>query len=275
MCELFAMASRWPTTVRLSLDEFARHGSLGGPHHDGWGVAWYAEGDVQLVREPHPAENSACMAFLRDNPFTTTLAMSQIRHATQGAKALRNCQPFARELGGRMHLFAHNGDVGVIDPLVPGMSSDFRAVGDTDSERAFCLLLDRLRPLWRNARQPPLLDDRIAVVARFAADLRPLGPANFLYSDGDALYAHGHRRRHGDVIRPPGLHVLARHCPREAELGAEGLALHSEAPQQEAVLVASVPLTAEAWAPLAEGELIVAQAGRIVARVAPPPHQEL
>jgi glutamine amidotransferase len=265
------MASRWPTTVRLSLDEFARHGNVDGPHHDGWGVACYSEGDVQLVREPHPAATSACMVFLRDNPFTATLAMSHIRHATQGVPALRNCQPFARELGGCMHLFAHNGDVGPIGQLVQGMGSDFRPVGDTDSERAFCLLLERLRPLWRNATEPPPLDDRIAVVARFAADLRPLGPANFIYSDGDALYAHGHRRRHGDAIRPPGLHVLVRHCLREAELAAEGLALRSEAPQQEAVLVASVPLTAEAWVPLAEGELIVAQAGRIVARVAPPP----
>jgi predicted glutamine amidotransferase len=235
MCELFAMASRWPTTVRLSLDEFARHGGVGGPHQDGWGVAWYAEGDVQLVREPHPAANSACMTFLRDKPFTTTLAMSQIRHATQGPPALRNCQPFARELGGRMHLFAHNGDLGAIASLALSMGSVFRPVGDTDSERAFCILLERLRPLWRSTTAVPPLDERVAVVARFAADLRPLGPANFLYSDGEALYAHGHRRWQGDAIRPSGLHVLARGCPRDAELAVEGLTLRSQAPEQEAI----------------------------------------
>jgi glutamine amidotransferase len=271
MCELFALASRWPTTARLSLDEFARHGGLAGPHKDGWGVAWYSEGDVQLVREPHPAAHSACMAFLRDNPFVATLAMSHIRRATRGAPGLRNCQPFVRELGGRMHVFAHNGDLDGIGQGARATDATFLPVGDTDSERAFCALLERLRPLWTRVSEPPPLSERIAAVVAFAADMRSLGPANFLYLDGDALYAHGHRRRHGDtgVIRPPGLHVLARRCPREAELAAEGIVLRSEAPEQEAVLVASVPLTAEHWEPLAEGEVLVAQGGRIVARVPP------
>jgi glutamine amidotransferase len=45
------MSSRWPTTVRLSLDEFARHGGMTGPHKDGWGVAWYSEGEILVARE--------------------------------------------------------------------------------------------------------------------------------------------------------------------------------------------------------------------------------
>lgn len=271
MCELFALSSRWPTTARLSLDEFARHGGFAGPHKDGWGVAWYCEGDVQLVREPHPAAGSACMAFLRDNPFVATLAMSHIRRATRGAPGLRNCQPFVRELGGRMHVFAHNGDLDGIGEEGHAADRVFRPVGETDSERAFCALLGRLRSLWGGAPEPPPLAERIAAVVGFASEMRSLGPANFLYADGDALYAHGHRRRQGDanVIRPPGLHVLARRCPREAELAAEGIVLRSEAPEQEAVLVASVPLTSEHWEALAEGEVLVSQGGRIVARVPP------
>ncbi len=209
------------------------------------------------------------MRFLQDAPFATTLAMSHIRHATRGEPALRNCQPFARELGGRMHLFAHNGDLSAIDELASAADSGFHPVGETDSERAFCVLLGRLRALWGGGAQPPGLDERIAVIAGFAADLRALGPANFLYSDGEALYAHGHRRRHSDGIRPPGLHLLVRHCAREAALQAEGLTLRSEAPEQTVVLLASVPLTPEGWVPLAEGELVVAQAGRIVARSTP------
>lgn len=211
------------------------------------------------------------MAFLRDNPFIATLAMSHIRRATRGAPGLRNCQPFARELGGHMHLFAHNGDLDGIGGGARTANSVSRPVGDTDSEQAFCALLERLRPLWKNAPEPAPLAERIAAVVRFADELRSFGPANFLYSDGDALYAHGHRRRHDDTstIRPPGLHVLARRCSREAELAAEGISLRSEAPEQEAVLVASVPLTAEGWEPFAEGEILVAQGGRIVARVSP------
>ena len=32
------------------------------------------------------------------------------------------------------------------------------------------------------------------IVVEFAARLRPLGPFNFVYSDGDALFVHAHRR---------------------------------------------------------------------------------
>jgi putative membrane protein len=89
---------------------------------------------------------------------------------------------------------------------------------------------------------------RFHPVAQFAAALRALGPANFLYSDGDALFIHGHRRRHlaGAPAVPPGLHLLCRRC----------------APGQQVVLAASVALTSEpGWQPLAEGELVVAQRG--------------
>ena len=51
------------------------------------------------------------------------------------------------------------------------------------------------------------------VVVEFAAGLRSLGPANFLFSDGDALFARGYRRIQSDgAIVPPGLHMLARTC---------------------------------------------------------------
>ena len=46
-----------------------------------------------------------------------------------------------------------------------------------------------MQPIWtdRNARPP--LRDRFAMVASFARELRSLGPANFLYSDVEALFA--------------------------------------------------------------------------------------
>ena len=56
---------------------------------------------------------------------------------------------------------------------------------------------------------------------------------------------------------------LARRCPAGGELAAEGLRIASEGGEQEVALVASVPLTAEAWAPFAEGEIVVARQGRI------------
>jgi len=268
MCELFAMSSRVPATVRFSLQEFSRHGGLTGPHKDGWGIAYYEDGDVRLVKEAQAASDSACVRFIQEHPFSSTLVVSHIRRATQGAQALRNTQPFTRELGGAMHVFAHNGhlDVPGLQRLPLGLH---RPVGETDSEYAFCALLERLRGLWLSASGVPPLDDRLGIVAAFAAEIGKLGPANFLYTDGDALFAHGNRRLHGgQTIRPPGLHFLCRHCAAHAEpMRTEGLALEPAGGEQHVVLVASVPLTAEAgWQALAEGELIVAREGAIVSR---------
>lgn len=270
MCELFAMSSRIPTTVRFSLEEFSRRGGLAGPHKDGWGFAYYVEGDVRLLKETEPASDSACVRFVQEHPFTSDVVVSHIRKATQGTLALRNCQPFQRELGGAMHVFAHNGDLDmgrVRRELALGWH---RPVGETDSEHAFCALLERLRPLWLEHGGVPPLEERLSAVARFAAVLRALGPANFLYADGDALFAHGHRRRHGELgIRPPGLHWLCRSCSGDADaLHTEGLSIEASGARQEVALFASVPLTAEpGWRPFAEGELMLARAGRVVARV--------
>lgn len=207
-------------------------------------------GDAFVIREPAAAHGSALLASLQQHDPRSALAIAHVRHATQGEPLLRNTQPFERELGGRIHLFAHNG-------MLPGIERDrrFRArwtrpVGDTDSEHAFCALIDRLRPLWD--RGVPSLQHRLEEVAAFAADLRTLGPANFLYSDGDVIFAHGHRRRGATgAIEPPGLHVLCRSC--------------NEHGGQEVALVASVPLTSERWRSLAEGEIVVLREGRVVA----------
>lgn len=265
MCELFAMSTRHPSTVTLSIEEFSRHGGLSGPHKDGWGLASYADGDVRLIKEAFPAADSACVRFVQEHPFPSALVMSHIRKATQGQVATRNCQPFIRELGGRWHSFAHNGDLGHLRADGRFRAEAFRPVGETDSELAFCALLHRLQPLWR-AGPPPAAAARLEVVTRFATELRALGPANFLYSDGEMLFAHAHRRHQADgSIRAPGLWYLRRHCREGGALSAEGLRLAASGLEQHVVLVASVPLTGEAWVPLAEGALLAARAGTLAA----------
>lgn len=261
------MSSNVPATVSYSLEEFSRHGGLTGPHKDGWGIAYYSQGDVRLVKEPLPASDSACVRFVQDHPFSSALVMSHIRKATQGANTLTNCQPFVRELGGAMHVFAHNGnlDDGRLREQLP--LSFHRPVGETDSEYAFCALLGGLTHLWLRAEGVPQLDRRMSIVAAFAEEIRGLGSANFLYADGDVLFAHGHQRTHGEQgIRPPGLHVLCRRCAND--VGAadiNGLAITPTTGEQRVVLTASVPLTEESgWRPLLEGELVAIRKGTIV-----------
>jgi len=268
VCELFAMSSRYPTSVGFSLETLARRGGRDGPHKDGWGVAYYEGHDVFVLREPRPASESGLVRFMEKNGPPSNLVLSHIRQATQGGTALRNTQPFQRELAGRAHVFAHNGDMPGIRDHCRLESHRYAPVGDTDSEFAFCCLLERLGKLWDLAMdKPPSLEARLEVVAEFAAWLRPLGPFNFIYSDSDALFAHSHRRNHGDgEVRPPGLHLLVRSCNEEAvDLTKSGVILAPVA--QELALVASVPLTSEAWEPIGEGEVIAVTQGVVWARM--------
>jgi len=250
--------------MTFSLETLAAHGAGNGRNRDGWGAAFYQGNDVSLFREPVAAGDSPLVRFLESRGPSTRLAVSHIRRATCGVAALANTQPFVRELAGRIHVFAHNGNLPGIKRSVGLAFEQFRPVGVTDSEHAFCALLERIRGLWASMGQPSL-KDRLSLVSRFAADLRQLGPANFLYADGDTLFAHGHRRTQPDsgAVTPLGLFVLSRRCiePNET-LCAPGLLL---APGfQEVSLVASVPLTPEHWRPLAEGEVVAVSEGRVI-----------
>ena len=48
----------------------------------------------------------------------------------------------------------------------------------TDSEHAFCALLERLHGLWKVAPLRPPLDEQLLAISDFAADLRKLGPGH-------------------------------------------------------------------------------------------------
>lgn len=270
MCELLGMSSRAPTGLSLSMRLLASRGAPGGKLADGWGVACYDGFDVRLFREPEPAGESAWLDRVIDagRPHSR-IVIAHIRHVTQGSISLANTQPFSRELGGRVHVFSHNGTLTGIEGTIGVSCRRFRPVGETDSEVAFCGLLERMAPLW--ADRTPSDRERLRIVEHYAAELRALGPANFLYSDGELLFAHGHRRTQADGnIAPPGLTVLTRRClPARDSLPAAGVKLNVEPDSQTRTLFASVPLTDEEWRPMREGEVVMVRDGEQAAQDAP------
>jgi predicted glutamine amidotransferase len=263
VCELLALSSSRPARLTFSLHTLAARGGLLGRSHDGWGVAFYEGHDVAMFREPRPAADSALVQFLENQGPATGLAISHIRHATRGEVSLANTQPFARPMGDRTHVFAHNGDLPGLEVAVSLDQSAGRPVGQTDSELAFCALLARLNTLWTGGTPP--LESRLSVLATFAAELRALGPANFLYADGDALFAHGDRRlqRNGRA-EPPGLWIRQRRCPPDTAAADQGAGVAVHTGGTSVVWVASVPLTDDRWQPLACGELVAIRDGQIL-----------
>jgi glutamine amidotransferase len=263
MCELFGFSSRLPTTASFSLHRLAARGFAPQLNVDGWGLAFQDGRDARLYKEPEPAGDSAWLSFILEREIECALAISHIRHASQGALTHANTQPFQRELAGRTHVFAHNGDLRGLPALEQRHADRFWPIGETDSERAFCILLQRLAPLWDAAR-PPSIAARRAVFETFAAEMRQHGEANFLYSDGDLLFGHGHRRLDAaGHPTAPGLWCVEETSPLHKDaLAAQGVALGPHKVGQSISMLASVPLTDEAWRPLAEGKVVVLRGGR-------------
>jgi glutamine amidotransferase len=220
-----------------------------------------------LLREPTAASESALVRHIERHGPPSDRVISHIRLATSGEATLQNTQPFMRELGGRAHVFAHNGDLPRIVGNPAFAMGRFVPVGETDSEPAFCHLLACLDRLWdRAGGVVPTLAERLDVITGVSRRLRALGTANFLYSDSDALFVHADRRTQpGSEEVLPGLYVLARSCEEPVpDLSGSGVVL--ETARQALTLVASVPLTAEDWQPLPRGEVLAIAAGRILER---------
>jgi hypothetical protein len=84
------------------------------------------------------------------------------------------------------------------------------------------------------------------------------------------VFAHGHRRPpyHGDRGQP-GLWRLDQVCAVDpGKLANSGVRIGRHRRGQEITLVASVPLTEDAWIPFDEGEVVVLKHGRLARHVA-------
>jgi glutamine amidotransferase len=270
MCELLAMSSQRPATVNLALGMLARHGGGDGPDKDGWGISYFEDGDVRLIKDAAPAFASPWVGFVEGLSLRSQLVFAHIRRATTGVVALRNTHPFMRELGGQPHVFAHNGSLRSIFAMPEFALGRFHPLGDTDSEWAFCALLERLAVERQAAGRPLTLERRVEIVGDFAARLRREGMANFLYSDGEYAFLHGDRRQQnpGGPTTAPGLHFIVQQDTDDGQPFAGQGGVTVEAINHPVLLAASVPLTREEWTPLSRGELLVVCDGGIVSRVA-------
>lgn len=270
MCELFAMSSSQPSAVTYSLNEFAENGSATRSNRSGWGIAFALDKDALLVKEPEPAAESPWVDFIARQRFESKCVIAHVRYATRGVNALENTHPFKRVLGRRVQLFAHNGTLKGLEDSIDPRELLHQPVGETDSELAFCLLLDRLRTLWEGAGAPPPIEERMAVFRDFAAEMGSLGSANFLYFDGDVLFAHAHRRIHEEdgrhtEAKPPGLQIKnCQTCAAQPEFRCQGLriGLHD----QRTIMLASVPLDDVGWEPLPEGTVLALRNGEEILR---------
>ncbi|RRS03151.1 class II glutamine amidotransferase [Aquabacterium soli] len=242
MCELLGMNCNVPTDIVFSFSGFSKRAS---EHADGFGIAFFENRGVRCFVDAQAADQSPVADLIRQYPIRSTHVIAHIRKATVGHVALENCHPFTRELWGRYWVFAHNGDLKGYDPL---LHAAFRPVGDTDSERAFCWLLQEMAKSHASVPTPEeltrTLRELVPQVARF-------GTFNFIMSNGQALWAHCSTKLH---------HLVRQHPFAQARLQDDDVTVdfaQVTGPQDRVALVATQPLTDnEDWQAFKPGELL-------------------
>mgnify|MGYP000109046509 CR=1 FL=1 len=254
MCELPGMSANVPTDICFSFAGLMQRGGGTGPHRDGWGIAFYRGCGVQEFRDPEPSVNSRVAALVKAQPIKSEVVISHIRQANVGEVCLENTHPFVRELWGRYWVFAHNGQLRGVRRRLP--LGRFKPVGSTDSEWALCWLLGELEAAFeRWPRSPRRLGEFIADRAR---QLDQLGVANFLFSDGRALYAHCSTRLHWLTRRAPFGKARLKDIELVVDFSRE------TTPNDVVSVIATEPLTVdERWSQMVAGSTIMALAGAV------------
>jgi len=244
------MDANVPTDICFSFAGLMQRGGATGPHGDGWGIAFYEGKGCRTFHDPEPSAHSEIARFIRGYPIKSRIVICHIRRANRGAVGLANTHPFTRELWGRNWSFAHNGQLRGIKkwPLAHD-----RPVGTTDSEHAFCWLLDRLREGARQAPPPRALCGRLAELCGALAEH---GVFNMLLSDSRCLY--GFCSTH--------LVWLTRRAPfGAATLLDEDLSVdfsRQTTPRDVVTVVATRPLTRdERWTPVPPRTLVAFRDG--------------
>lgn len=185
MCELLGLNANVPTDICFSFSGLVQRGGRTGPHRDGWGISLYEGRGSRSFHDPRASVASEIAALIQRYSIKSEIIISHIRRANRGKVCLANTHPFQRELWGRSWVFAHNGQLKGVKtrPL-----SHYEPVGTTDSEYAFCWMMDQIRAEF--AGRPQRGRRLWASIRELARDLDRLGVFSFLLSDSYSLIAY-------------------------------------------------------------------------------------
>jgi glutamine amidotransferase len=281
-CQLLGMNCNTPTDFTFSFKGFCKRGGETDIHTHGWGVAFYEKNGIRQFHDVEAAASSPMANFLTSYPIRTLNMMSHIRYATVGEVELSNVHPFCREMWGLNFAFAMNGDVPMFkdDPsrklisLGPGDSpckeeSYYNPVGTTDSEAAFCAILNALRVRFQKLPSIPVLYDALQQLCNEIVSADPERTImNFLLTCGpNTLWVYSWPGSRPGSKTWNGLHYTTRSNPFASSRLCDvdytlDFSLHTNDDDCVSV-IATKPLTDdEEWIEMDRGDLIVFNQGR-------------
>ena len=252
MCQLLGMNCATPTDITFSFRGFSQRAGITSDHCDGFGIAFFEDKACRLFVDNQSAVESPIAELIRNYPIKSRNVIAHIRKATQGKITLENSHPFVRELWGRQWIFAHNGDLHGFEPTLSGR---FTPIGNTDSERSFCYLLDQL--VQKFGYEEPSLDQIFDLLLEVSPKIAEHGTFNFCLSNGKALFSYAVTK----------LHWLVREYPFQpaqlVDLDVEVDFSQHTTPEDRVAVITTEPLTQnEKWIVYKPGEMILFQHGQ-------------
>ena len=253
MCQLLGMNCNTPTDVRFSFSGFSQRAGNTGDHTDGWGIAFFEGKGLRHFVDHERATTSPIAELIRSYAIKSKNVIAHIRKATQGEVLLQNCHPFVRELWGMNWVFAHNGN---LKDFSPKLHAQFHPIGDTDSEQAFCWIMQELA---KSHAALPSMQELSLTLQELADRISPHGTFNFLLSNGQALWAHATT----DLC-----YIERQHPFATAHLSDEDVSLDFSTcttNEDKVCVIATAPLTSnEQWTRFTPGSVHLFHEGRLL-----------
>jgi len=273
-CQLLGMNAATPTDFNFSFKGFSLRGGDTDIHGHGWGIAFYEGRGLRAFHDSEPCASSPVAELVSKYPMRTHNMIAHIRYATQGEVCLENVHPFHREMWGINWCFAHNGDVPLFKnekgyklPWIGSIKGEsvYNPVGDTDSERIFCSLLNALKAKFVETLPTlPVLYDYIGILVDEIVSVNKESTIlNFILGCGQHTqfcYSWPGARPGSNIWN--GLHYVIREPPfKSATLSDCDYAVdfdHLTNKDDRVAVIATKPLTInENWIEFGIGELVL------------------
>lgn len=267
-CQLLGLNSASPTQFSIHWPGFCERGGKTDIHADGWGLAYYQETSLRQFHDTQAASESALAKFLENQSIESSNILAHIRYATHGRVDLANVHPFSREMWGIQWSFAHNGEIPMFCDHPCHWPGDFEgeyiyhAIGQTDSERFFCALLNSLRAEYTdNMPSLPRLYDSIRNICQQAVNYdKEATILNFMLTCGPhALWVYSWPgSRPGSKVWN-GLHYKI--SDQDTSLNTGSVQLDASGTNRVAIVATKPMSNDEEWIELQRGELLVIDEG--------------
>lgn len=266
MCRLYGFISNEPTKVDCSL-VYAQNALMmqsrldarGVGHTDGWGIAAYRDGIPHVRKKTTAAFEDGLFSTTAEKIYSNAI-LAHVRKATVGFVSIANTHPF---LFGKW-TFAHNGTVTGFEEvrqiLERETDSDLQArrQGQTDSEQYFLWLLSTLRSAGiehldadREREIRDLVSNSVSRLAGLCRQAKPdkTPQLNFVMTDGSALIACRWNN---------SLHIIRRIGIYDCEICGIPHVHHDQSIKHRAIVIASEPVSHEAWQEVANETVVFA-----------------